>query len=150
MLCFCTLGAWSQNRTSDAKEINVYGRDGKTVIAKVIIDSPSEGKLFLIKSIQKRDTANNYTTVFYLGNKEKTPILDAKILLQFSKPVISVAPSFTTAFNNINGLSDDHITYIFKAGRLERDAGSAIVISFTIISKDKIVAEISGLAGIIP
>jgi hypothetical protein len=58
-------------------------------------------------------------------------------------------PSFTTAFNNINGLSDDHSTYVFKSGRLERDSRSAIVISFTIKSKDTIVAEISGLDGVL-
>ncbi|HTD40118.1 MAG TPA: hypothetical protein VK671_05820 [Mucilaginibacter sp.] len=148
ILCFLTLCASSQDKT-DKKEINVYGRDGKTVIARVLVDATVKNNLFLIKTIQKKDSANNYITKFYLGNKGTDPVLNMRLLLRFSKPVTSVMPSFSTAFNNMNGLSEDRNTYVFKAGRLERDAGSVIVISFTIKSKDRIVTEISGLDGVL-
>ena len=147
---FYAFAVAAQSKTSEAKELNVYARDGKTVIAKVIINSPASSKLFLIKSIQKKDTANSYSTTFYLGNKETGPLLDTRILLRFSKPVTSVTPSFSAAFHNMDGLAEDHNTYVFKAGRLERDAGSVIVISFVIKSKDRVITEISGLDGIIP
>jgi hypothetical protein len=150
VLCFYTFAVAAQSKTTEGKEFNVYARDGKTVIAKVIINSPASSKLFIIKSIQKKDTANNYITTFYLGNKETGPLLDTRILLRFSKPVTSVTPSFSAAFHNMDGLAEDHNTYVFKAGRLERDAGSVIVISFVIKSKDRVVTEISGLDGIIP
>jgi hypothetical protein len=150
ILCFCAFAVAAQNKTSEGKELNVYARDGKTVIAKVIANSPASSKLFLIKSIQKKDTANNYITTFYLGNKETGPLLDTRILLRFSKPVTTVTPSFSAAFRNMDGLAEDHNTYVFKAGRLERDAGSVIVISFVIKSKGRVVTEISGLDGIIP
>jgi hypothetical protein len=150
VLCFCGLAAASQNKTTEAKEFNVYGRDGKSVIAKVIVNSPASSKLFLIKSIQKRDSTNNYLTTFYLGNKATGPLIDTRILLRFSKPVTTVTPSFSASFNHMDGLAEDHNTYVFKAGRLERDAGSVIVIWFVIKSKDRVVTEISGLDGIIP
>jgi hypothetical protein len=150
VLCFYAFAVAAQSKTGEGKELNVYVRDGKTVIAKVIINSPASSRLFLIKSIQKKDTANNYITTFYLGNKETGPLLDTRILLRFSKPVTSVTPSFSAAFHNMDGLAEDHNTYVFKAGRLERDAGSVIVISFVIKSKDRVISEISGLDGIIP
>jgi hypothetical protein len=148
VLYFLTLSAASQDK-AETKKLNVYGRDGKTIIARVLVDASVKNNLFLIKSIQKKDSTNNYITTFYLGNKETDALLNAKLLLSFNKPVTAVTPSFTTAFNNVSGLSEDHNTYIFKAGRLERDPGSAIVISFTIISKEKIVTELSGLDGIL-
>lgn len=150
ILCFYAVAVAAQSKTKEGKELNVYARDGKMVIAKVIINSPASGKLFLIKSIQKKDTANNYITTFYLGNKEIGPLLDTRILLRFSKPVTTVTPSFSAAFHNMDGLAEDHNTYVFKAGRLERDAGSVIVISFVIKSKDRVITEISGLDGVIP
>ena len=148
-LCFLALATSSQTKTGESKKLSVYGRDGKTLIAKVITDPNTISKLFLIKSIQKQDSANNYVTHFYLGNKETGPLQNIRLLLKFSKSVNSVEPSFTTSFNSLNGLAEDHNTYVFKAGRLERDAGSVIVISFTIKSKDRIVTEISGLDGIL-
>jgi hypothetical protein len=148
VLCFWALGALSQDKT-EPKAVNVYGQDGKTLIAKVLVDASVKSNLFLVKSIQKKDSIGNYITTFYLGNKETAPLLNIRLLLRFNKPVTTVMPSFTTAFNNINGLSDDHSTYVFKSGRLERDSRSAIVISFTIKSKDTIVAEISGLDGVL-
>jgi hypothetical protein len=148
ILCFLVLSAASQDKT-ETKGLNVYGRDGKTIIAKVLVDASVKSNLFLVKSIQKKDSIGNYITTFYLGNKETAPLLNIRLLLRFNKPVTSVMPSFTTAFNNINGLSDDHSTYVFKSGRLERDSRSAIVISFTIKSKDTIVTEISGLDGVL-
>lgn len=150
VLCFYAFAVVAQSKTSEGKELNVYARDGKTVIAEVIVNSPASSKLFIIKSLQKKDTANNYITTFYLGNKETGPLLDTRILLRFSKPVTSVTPSFSAAFHNMDGLAEDHNSYVFKAGRLERDAGSVIVISFVIKSKDRVVTEISGLDGIIP
>src|ERR1700743_579815 len=138
ILCFCTFAVAAQSKTSEGKELDVYARDGKTIVAKVIPNSPASSKLFLIKSIQKKDTSTNYITTFYLGNKETGPLLDTRILLRFSRPVISVAPSFSTAFHNMDGLAEDHNTYVFKAGRLERDSGSAIVISFVIKSKEQV------------
>ena len=148
ILCFLVLSVASQDKT-ETKGLNVYGRDGKTIIAKVLVDASVKSNLFLVKSIQKKDSIGNYITTFYLGNKETAPLLNIRLLLRFNKPVTSVMPSFTTAFNNINGLSDDHSTYVFKSGRLERDSRSAIVISFTIKSKDTIVTEISGLDGVL-
>ena len=150
VLCFYAFAAIAQSKTSEGKELNVYARDGKIVIAKVIVNSPASSKLFLIKSIQKKDTANGYITTFYLGNKGTGPLLDTRILLRFNKPVTTVTPSFSASFNHMDGLADDHTTYVFKAGRLERDAGSVIVISFVIKSKDRVVTEISGLDGVIP
>jgi hypothetical protein len=150
VLCFYAFAATAQSKISEGKQLNVYARDGKTAVAKVIVNSPASSKLFLIKSIQKKDTANNYITTFYLGNKETGPLLNTRILLRFSKPVTTVAPSFSAAFNNMDGLAEDHNTYVFKAGRLERDSGSVIVISFVIKSKDRVITEISGLDGIIP
>jgi len=134
---------------SARKEYNAYDRDGKTIVAKVLVNAGTKSKLFLIKSLQREDSSNNYITTLYLGNKETGPLTDTRILLKFSKPVNSVMPHFATAFKSTNGLAEDHNTYSFKAGRLERDAGSAVVIYFTIKSKDRVVIEISGLDGIL-
>lgn len=148
IFCLCTIVASGQDK-STPKEWNAYGRDGKTIIAKVLVNNDAKSKLFLIKSIQREEGSNSYFTTIYLGNKEAGPLTDLRILLKFSKPVISVMPHFATAFKSMNGLAEDHNTYVFKAGRLERDAGSAIVIYFTIKSKDRVVTEISGLDGIL-
>lgn len=149
IVCFWTSYVLAQAKTNEAEEVNVYGRDGKSIIAKVILNNSSTSKLFLLKSIQREDSGNNYVTTLYLGNKETTAVLDIRLLMKFSKPVDNVSPSFSTAFNNVNGLSDDHITYAFKSGRLDRDPGSAVVISFMIKSKEKVVTEISGLDGVL-
>ncbi|MDB5022289.1 MAG: hypothetical protein JWP78_44 [Mucilaginibacter sp.] len=150
ILFFWMSDTMGQSQTNTVKQLNVYGRDGKMVIGKVMVNTAAATKLFLLKSVQKKDTSNNYITTFYLGNKETAPIPDARISMKFSKPVTEVMPSFSAAFNSVNGLSDDHITYIFKAGRLDRDPGSVVVISFAVKSKGKVVTEISGLDGIIP
>ncbi|MBS1521248.1 MAG: hypothetical protein JST50_09635 [Bacteroidetes bacterium] len=147
-LLLCTIVVTAQDKTT-RKEYNAYDRDGKTIVAKVLVSSNLKSHLFLIKSLQREDSSSNYITTLYFGNKETGPLTDTRILLKFSKPVISVMPHFATAFKSINGLAEDHNTYTFKAGRLERDAGSAIVIYFTIRSKDRIITEISGLDGIL-
>ena len=134
---------------SSQKEYNAYDRDGKTIVAKVLVKPGTKSKLFLIKSLQRESSGNIYITTLYFGNKETGPLTDTRILLKFSKPVISVMPHFATAFKSTDGLAEDHNTYTFKAGRLERDAGSAIVIYFTIKSKERIITEISGLDGIL-
>jgi hypothetical protein len=153
VLCFSMLYAKGQNtnrsKTTGVKELNIYGSNANFV-GKLIINTSVKTNLFLLKSTQKKDTSNNYITKFYLGNRDTIPITGVKILMKFSKPVKAVMPSFSAAFNVINGISDDHISYIFKAGQLNRDAGSVIVISFTIKSKDKIATEISGLDGVLP
>lgn len=146
IFCFWAFAANAQNKPG---EVNIYGHDGKSVIGKVLISPEVKSKLLLLKSMQKKDTSNTYTTTFYLGNKETGPVLNARIVLQFNNPVAKVSPSFATAFNNMSGLSDDHKTYVFKAGRLDRDPGSVVVISFTIKSRERIVTEISGLDGML-
>lgn len=148
ILCIWALSVSAQNKTSEPSELNVYGRDGKSIIGKVVVSTPA-AKLFLLKSVQKKDSSNHYITTFYLGNKDAASLSDIRILMKFNKPVIAVAPSFSTAFNSVNGLADDHLSYSFKAGRLDRDPGSAVVISFAIKSKEKIVTEIDGLDGIL-
>jgi hypothetical protein len=144
----CAIVVVAQDRSAQ-KEYNAYDRDGKTIVAKVLINASTKSKLFLIKSLQRESAGNSYVTTLYFGNKETGPLTDTRILLKFSKPVISVMPHFATAFKSINGLAEDRSTYIFKAGRLERDAGSAIVIYFTIKSKDRLITEVSGLDGIL-
>ena len=148
ILLLCTIIVTAQDKSAQ-KALNAYGRDGKTIIAKVLVNNDSKSKLFLIKLIQREEGANNYVTTLYFGNKETGPLTGTRILFKFSKPVISVMPHFTTAFKSMNGLAEDHNTYVFKAGRLERDAGSAVVIYFTIRSKDRIVTEVSGIDGIL-
>jgi hypothetical protein len=142
------ISASAQDKSAQ-KEYDAYGRDGKTIVAKVVVNSNTKSNLFLIKSIQRESSADSYVTTIYFGNKETGPLSNTRIQLKFSKPVISVMPHFATAFKSMNGLSEDHNTYVFKAGRLERDAGSAIVIYFSIKSKDRIITEISGLDGIL-
>lgn len=149
IICLCTIEAIAQSKITELKVLNAYGRDGKTIIAKVLPQGTAKSKLFLIKSMEKEDSVNNYVTTFYFGNKETGSLANIRVLFKFSKPAISVMPHFQTAFNNVSGLAEDHNTYLFKAGRLERDAGSAVVIYFTIKSKDRIVTEISGLDGIL-
>lgn len=145
ILCFWAIGARSQGKVSTLK---VYEEDGKTVIGKILVNAGIPTKLLLLKSVQKKDTSDNYSTTFYLGNKETTPLLDARILMKFNKAVIAVKPEFSAAFNSMNGLADDRMTYSFKAGRLDRDPGSVVIISFTVKSKEKVITEISGLDGI--
>jgi len=144
----CTVVVTAQDK-STPKEYNAYDRDGKTIVAKVLINAGIKSKLFLIKSLQRESTGNSYVTTLYFGNKETGPLTDTRILLKFSKSVTSVMPHFATAFKSTNGLAEDHNTYTFKAGRLERDAGSAVVIYFTIKSKDRTVTEVSGIDGIL-
>ncbi|HTK22523.1 MAG TPA: hypothetical protein VL442_23555 [Mucilaginibacter sp.] len=148
VLSLCTIIVAAQDRSTQ-KEYNAYDRDGKTIVARVMVNAGTKSKLFLIKSLQRESTGSSYITTLYFGNKETGPLTDTRILLKFSKPVVSVMPYFATAFKSANGLAEDHNTYTFKAGRLERDAGSAIVIYFTIKSKDRIITEISGLDGIL-
>ncbi|HEY9004154.1 MAG TPA: hypothetical protein VIM89_22535 [Mucilaginibacter sp.] len=148
ILLLCTVIVFAQDKSSP-KEYNAYDRDGKTIVARVLVNGNLKSHLFLVKSLQREDSSNNYITTLYFGNKETGPLTNTRILLKFSKPVISVMPHFTTAFKSMNGLAEDHNMYTFKAGRLERDAGSAIVIYFTIKSKDRIITEVSGLDGIL-
>ena len=148
ILLLCSIIVFAQDKLAQ-KELNGYGRDGKTIVAKVLVSNERKSHLFLVKLIQREDSANNYLTTLYFGNKETGPLTDIRILLKFSKAVISVMPHFATAFKSMNGLAEDHNTYTFKAGRLERDADSAIVIYFTIKSKERIVTEVSGLDGIL-
>ncbi|HEY4198690.1 MAG TPA: hypothetical protein VGM63_24285 [Mucilaginibacter sp.] len=145
MLCFYMLGASAQN-AEQGKELTIYGNDGKSVIGKVITGAKTN--LLLLHTTQKMDSENNYIITFYLGNKNTGPLLDARILMRFSKAVLSVKPAFSAAFTSTSGLSDDHLTYIYKAGRLERDPGSVVIISFAVKSKGKVITEISGLDGL--
>ena len=82
VLCFCVFGARAQS-TQQAKELTIYGDDGKSVIGKVLTGAKTN--LLLLHTIQKRDTANNYIISFYLGNKNTGPLLDARILMKFNK-----------------------------------------------------------------
>lgn len=148
ILLLCTVMVPAQDKSAQ-KELNAYGRDGKIIIAKVLLNNSAKSNLFLIKTIQREESENSYVTTIYFGNKGTGALTNLRILLKFSKPVISVMPHFATAFKNVTALADDHNTYLFKACRLERDAGSAIVIYFTIKSKDRIITEISGLDGIL-
>ncbi len=148
VLALCTVIVTAQDKSAP-KEYNAYDRDGKTIVAKVLVNAGIKSKLFLIKSLQRESTGNSYVTTLYFGNKETGPLTDTRILLKFSKPVVSVMPHFATAFKSTNGLAEDHNTYSFKAGRLERDAGSVVVIYFTIKSKDRVIIEVSGLDGIL-
>lgn len=148
ILLLCTFIVTAQDKSAQ-KELNAYGRDGKTIIAKVLVGNDSKSKLFLIKLIQREEASNSYVTTLYFGNKETGPLTNTRILFKFSRPVILVMPHFATAFKSVNGLAEDKSTYAFKAGRLERDAGSAVVIYFTIKSKDRIVTEVSGIDGIL-
>lgn len=147
IVLLCTISATAQDKSAQ-KELNAYDRDGKTIVAKVLVNNDIKSHLFLIKSLQREDSANNTITTLYFGNKETGPLTGTRILLKFSKPVVSVMPHFTTAFKSMNGLAEDHNTYTFKAGRLERDAGSVVVIYFTIKSKERVITEVSGLDGI--
>lgn len=147
-LLLCTMIASAQDKSTQ-KELNAYGRDGKTIIAKVLLNNGAKCNLLLIKVIQKEESANGYSTTIYFGNKGTGPLTDIRILLKFNKPVIAVMPHFATAFKSVSGLAEDHNTYTFKAGRLERDAGSAIVIYFTIKSKERIITEVYGSDGIL-
>lgn len=146
LLCFVTLNAGAQ--TAGTKELNIYSNNGRAVIGKLIVNTAAESKLFLLTATQRKDSSNHYITTFYFGNKEKTPLSSVKILMKFSKPVVGVSPSYSMAFNNVKGISDDHTAYFFKAGPLNRDPGSVVVISFVIKSKDKISTEITGLDGV--
>ena len=148
ILLLCTIIVTAQDK-SPQKEYNAYDRDGKTIVAKVLVNADTKSKLFLIKSLQRGSAANSYITTLYFGNKETGPLTNTRILFKFSKPVISVMPHFATAFKSVNGLAEDKSTYAFKAGRLERDASSAVVIYFTIKSKDRTVTEVSGIDGIL-
>jgi hypothetical protein len=150
LFCFLVLDAKSQSKTDEVKVLNVYGSNASFVIGKLIINKSVKTNLFLLKSTQKKDTSNHYVTTFYLGNKDTIAVAGVKIIMKFSKPVKAVMPSFSAAFNVVDGISDDHISYIFKAGQLNRDSGSVVVISFRIKSKDKITTEISGLDGVLP
>jgi len=149
LLCLLATNALCQSPNVQLKQVNVYGADGKSVIGRLSINAAAPGRLLLLKSIQKKDTSASYITTFYLGNKDKAPLDRVNIVMKFSKPVSVVTPAFSSAFNQVGGLSDDHITYLFKAARLNRDPGSVVVISFTIKSKDKITTDISGLDGVL-
>lgn len=129
------------------KEINVYGHDGRLLIAKLTINLAQPSHIFLLKAIQKRDTSNSYVTTFYFGNKDTAAVAHAKIVLKFNKQVLSVEPTFLAAFNHVGGLSDEHNLYLFKAGQLRRDPGSPVVISFVIKSKERIITDIFGADG---
>lgn len=148
VLCFWTLGATAQDKPSAPREVGIYAQDGKTLIGKVVVSAPG-ADLFLLKSVQNKDMLNHYLTTFYFGNKQTGPSADVRILLVFNKPVIAVTPSFSTAFNSVSGLAEDHLSYLFKAGRLDRDAASAVVISFAIESEEKIITRIDGLEGVL-
>lgn len=128
------------------KETIVYGRDGKSPIARLTINLvPSH--IFLLKAIQKKDTSNSYITTFYFGNKDTSAVNNVKIVLKFNKPVSAVQPTFLAAFNHVGGLSDEHNLYLFKAGQLKRDPGSPVIISFVIKSKERVTTDIYGADG---
>ena len=44
---------------STQKELSAYGRDGKTIIAKVLLNNSAKSKLFLIKTIQTKEERAN-------------------------------------------------------------------------------------------
>jgi hypothetical protein len=129
------------------KELNVYGRDGKPLIARLTVNLVQPSHIFLLKVIQKKDTSNNYITTFYFGNKDTSAVANAKIVLKFNKPVSAVQPTFLAAFNHVGGLSDEHNLYLFKAGQLKRDPGSPVIISFAIKSKERVITDIYGADG---
>ncbi|MGN6640412.1 MAG: hypothetical protein ACTHJ8_15990 [Mucilaginibacter sp.] len=139
---FLATGLYAQQ-----KEFNVYGRDGKPLIAKLIVNLAQASHISLLKAIQKKDTSNNYITTFYFGNKDTSAVANAKIVLKFNKQVISVEPTFLAAFNHVGGLSDEHTLYLFKAGQLKRDPGSPVIISFAIKSKERVTTDIYGADG---
>jgi hypothetical protein len=153
MSCFFLLHAQSQSKIDSNKNgvkyINVYGKDANAAVGKIVVNPGAKTGLFILKAIQVKNAANNYITTFYFGNKDTVAISYVKIHMHFTKPVIEVAPSFSAAFNTVKGISEDHLSYIFKAARLNRDPGSVVVISFTIKSREKIATEIAGADGLL-
>jgi hypothetical protein len=143
ILCFCGLNAGAQN----TREIKVYDREGKFVECRLIVNTEKPTKLFLIKSVQKRDNPGNYITQIYIGNKDTLPVTPVEIMFKFSAAVINITPSYAQAFNAVIAISDDHTGYLFKAARLNRDSGSVIAVSLIIKSKERITIEIKGLDG---
>ncbi|HVS91877.1 MAG TPA: hypothetical protein VHE59_07605 [Mucilaginibacter sp.] len=144
LLCLCASHAFAQ---SDTARINVYDREGKFVECRLIVNKAKPMHLFLLKSVQKRDSARNYITRIYIGNKDNKPVAPVGIIMKFSRPVISVMPSYTEAFTAVIAISDDHTGYLFKVAQLNRDPGSPVAVSFIIKSKERITTEIMGLDG---
>ncbi|MDB5135997.1 MAG: hypothetical protein JWP37_2600 [Mucilaginibacter sp.] len=151
--CFFVLHAQSQSKLDSNKNrvkyINIYGEDANVAIGKILVNTGTKTGLFILKVIQAKNAANNYTTTFYFGNKDTVAVSYVKIYMHFTKPINVITPSFSAAFNTVKGVADDHLSYIFKATRLNRDPGSVVVISFTIKSREKIVTEISGADGVL-
>src|SRR5581483_3953454 len=103
ILFFTVFTASSQSNT---REQHVYDRDGKTLVCRLVINKAVHSRLYLVKWVQKRDSARNYVTMFYLGNKDTLPVSPVKIVLKFNKAVYSVKPSYISTFNSIIGLAD--------------------------------------------
>ncbi|HVW14543.1 MAG TPA: hypothetical protein VHB54_11985 [Mucilaginibacter sp.] len=143
-LCIWCCRAVAQN---DTTHVNVYDREGKFVECKLVVNKAKQRHLFLLKSVQKRDSARNYITRIYTGNKDNKPIAPVEIMMKFSQPVISVMPSYSEAFTAVIAISDDHTGYLFKVAQLNRDPGSPVAVSFMIKSKERITTEIMGLDG---
>ncbi|MBS1502551.1 MAG: hypothetical protein JST32_10845 [Bacteroidetes bacterium] len=142
--CLCASHAIAQ---SDTARINVYDREGKFIECKLVVNKAKTRNLFLLKSVQKRDSARNYITRIYIGNKDNKPVAPVEIMMKFSQPIISVMPSYSEAFTAVIAISDDHTGYLFKVAQLNRDPGSPVAVFFMIKSKERITTEIMGLDG---
>lgn len=67
LLCLCTLQGIAQ---SDTSRVDVYDRAGKFVECRLIIKKAKPMRLFLLHSVQRRDTARNYITRIYVATRK--------------------------------------------------------------------------------
>ena len=154
MLILCSFSLIAQNKINnkikEVKNLNIYG-NGKTIIGKIIINQTIKTKIFLLGSSQVKDSSGNFTTVLEFGNEEAIPFFNGDFFFQFDQPVISVEPHLTVGMSLSYGLSDDHKSFFFTAGQINRPFGNGnILIYFTIQSATKVKVVIAkGVDGIL-
>jgi hypothetical protein len=141
------------NKIDHLDELNIYGKNNKVIVGKIIIKKTLESKLYLISSNSEIDSLNNYLTTIWLGNHEKVPLFGPEVFLEFSKPVMNVNPGpfgGGTFWGRQDTLTTDKLNYYFRAQQVTPLYPNQAKLRFRIYSKEKISVKISGVAGELP
>ncbi len=136
-----------ETRIKEVENLNIYGH-GKTIIGKVIVNQSFKSEIFLLKSIQEKDTLGNYITTLSFTNKEEAPLLGVKIELNFNKPILKI-DDLVSGSNISSVYKNGNTTFLFHASSISTGPFNNPPLTFKIFSKERILVNIKGIDGII-
>ncbi|RKR82654.1 hypothetical protein BDD43_2839 [Mucilaginibacter gracilis] len=134
------------NQIGEVKELNIYSKDAKINIGKVIINKTEKVKITLLSSYQIKETTGTFITAFCIGNNDSNTMFSLKLKLVFSAPVDSVdVKGLQVYLGNFPELQEDKLSFYFSSPSIQASYYNKSQLIFIIKSKYKIETTITGI-----